>query len=261
MKITFLGVGSAFSRKHGNSNLLIEHEAIKLLLDCSRLGLLSLNEYGLSLREITHILITHLHADHIGGLEEVALISKFVHRRKVTLLTTETLLKRLWEHSMSGGLEYIEQNPGDSTPQTLEDFFLPESLTLPHWQFIAPNCPLRVRLHPTQHVQGMESYGVELEEYPAGGAKRIFVSGDTKFRAPIIHQAVQSCALVFHDCQLFNSGKTNDLGVHASYSQLLTLPPEIRKHLWLYHYGDTPLPDARADGFAGFVTMRQTFTL
>jgi hypothetical protein len=29
--------------------------------------------------------------------------------------------------------------------------------------------------------------------------------------------------------------------------------------MWLYHYQDGPLPDAKADGFAGFVNQGQTF--
>ncbi len=68
MKVTFLGAGSAFSRKHGNSNLLIESGGIKLLIDCSRFCPPTLEEYGLSSSDITHIFISHLHADHIGGL-------------------------------------------------------------------------------------------------------------------------------------------------------------------------------------------------
>lgn len=73
--------------------------------------------------------------------------------------------------------------------------------------------------------------------------------------------AHQSCSLIFHDCQLFETGDNNRLGVHASYQQLKQLPDDIRRKMWLYHYGDTPLPNASKDGFAGFVTGFQSFTL
>ena len=37
---------------------------------------------------------------------------------------------------------------------------------------------------------------------------------------------------MFHDTQLYSGG------VHASYEELMTLPDEVRKKMYLYHYGD-----------------------
>ena len=68
----------------------------------------------------------------------------------------------------------------------------------------------------------------------------------------MIEYAVANCRHVFHDCSLVDVGPQNSLGVHTSYSQLVKLPPKLRKKLLLYHYGDEPMPDAIADGFAGF---------
>jgi ribonuclease BN (tRNA processing enzyme) len=262
MKVTFLGVGSAFSRKNGNSNVLVESGNIKLLIDCSRYCPLSLEEYGLSLKDITHIFVTHLHADHISGLEEMAIMTKFVYKQKLTILSTDSLLNLLWEKSMCGGLEYIEQTPGDLTPRTLSDFFILEPVEAQKWNTIGQDSELCIYLHPTNHVKGLESYGLEVvEEYAGGREKRFFFSGDTKFDKDLITHGIQLNSHVFHDCQLFDTGKDNSLAVHASYPQLIRrLPVEMRKHLWLYHYGDTTLPDAESDGFAGFVKKLQSFT-
>jgi hypothetical protein len=38
--------------------------------------------------------------------------------------------------------------------------------------------------------------------------------------------------VMFHDTQLYSGG------VHASYEELMTLPDEVRKKMYLYHYGD-----------------------
>lgn len=260
MKVTFLGVGSAFSRKNAKSNLLIESSDIKLLIDCAYSSPCSLEKCGLSLKDITHILVTHLHADHINGLEEFALMMKFVYKQKLRLLATDSLLDRLWNHSMCGALEYIEQMPGVETPQTLSDFFTLEPIEAQKWLVIEENPGFRIYLHPTDHVKGMESYGLEIEENPGGREKRFLFSGDTKFNKNLILHGFQACSCIFHDCQLFDSGKSNHQGVHASYQQLLQLPAEIRSQMWLYHYGDTQLPDAKSDGFAGFITGLQTFT-
>lgn len=262
MKVTFLGVGSAFSRKYGNSNVLVESGTIKLLIDCPRSCPPALEEYGVAFKEITHILVTHLHADHISGLEEMAIMAKFVYKHTLVLLSTDSLLSRLWEKSLSGGLEYIEQTPGELRRQTLRDFFSLAPIDAQTWTMIGSDSDLRLYLHPTDHVKGLESYGLEVEEVPGGRAKRFFFSGDTKFDRDLITQGIQSSAYVFHDCQLFDTGPDNSLAVHASYPQLMrNLPVELRQHLWLYHYGDTVLPEAERDGFAGFVPRLQSFTL
>jgi len=260
MKVTFLGVGSAFSKENAKSNFLIESGEIKLLIDCACSSPPSLRKYGLSLKDITHVLVTHLHADHINSLEEIAFMTRFVYKQKPILFATDSLLDRLWNCSLRGGLEYVEETPGVESPQTLSDFFVLEPLEVQKWFTIGADPGLRMYLHPTDHVKGMESYGLEVEENPGGREKRFLFSGDTKFNNDLIMHGVQSCSQLFHDCQLFDSGENNHLGVHASYQQLLRLPAEIRSQMWLYHYGDTQLPDAKSDGFAGFITGLQSFT-
>ncbi len=260
MKVTFLGVGSAFSRKNASSNLLIESGNIKLLIDCGRSGPPALEEYGLSLKDVTHVFITHLHADHVGGMEELAFMTRLVYKKKVMLLSTDSLLNRFWNCSLSGGLEYVELTPGEAISQTLNDYFALEPVAAQQWVTVGDNSGLRMYLHPTNHVKGMESYGLEIEERPGGKEKRFFFSGDTKFDRAFIMHGYQSCSCIFHDCQIFDAGENNRLGVHTSYNQLLQLPPEVRRHIWLYHYGDISLPDAKGDGFLGFLTRQQSFT-
>ena len=65
----------------------------------------------------------------------------------------------------------------------------------------------------------------------------------------------QSSDIIFHDCETapFRSG------VHANFLDLKTLPPEVKRKMHLYHYQDIKLPDAIAEGFAGFVERGQTF--
>jgi ribonuclease BN (tRNA processing enzyme) len=227
-------------------------------VDCSLVCSASLREYGLSLQDITHIFITHLHADHITGLEEIAFKTRLVYHTRPILLSTESLLKRLWNYSLRGGLEYVEMIPREETPQTLEDFFDVQPLPSQEWVTIGPDPGLNLCLHPTDHVKGMESYGLTVEEPPGGREKRFLLSGDTKFDAALIAKGSETTSLIFHDCQLIDSGKNNGKGVHASYQQLQQIDPVIRRRMWLYHYGDTELPDAAGDGFAGFINLLQS---
>ncbi len=259
MKITFMGVGSAFSRKNATSSILVESGAIKLLVDCGNPIPNSVEACGLSLSDITHIFITHLHADHIGGLEQMALMCRLFHNYRPKLLSTSTLLKRLWNCSLRGGLEYVEATPGDETPQSLDSYFDPIVLEPQQWISLEDEEPLQIWLHHSNHVKGLEAYSVELCEDPSLETRRILFTSDTRFNEPLIRYGVEACTYMFHDCQLFDSGENNHLGVHTSYNQLLGLPADIRQHLWLYHYGDSPLPNAKADGFSGFVEHFQTF--
>ena len=62
---------------------------------------------------------------------------------------------------------------------------------------------------------------------------QVFFSGDTRFDASLFnHLPVDLCEMSFHDVQLFNPGT-----VHASYDELKMLPDNIKKKMYLYHYG------------------------
>ena len=55
------------------------------------------------------------------------------------------------------------------------------------------------------------------------------------------------------DCQ-------NRVGrLRRMFSELDTLPAEIKKKMWLYHYQPGHLPDAKEHGFQGFVKKGQVF--
>ncbi|MBF0350081.1 MAG: ribonuclease Z [SAR324 cluster bacterium] len=257
MKITFLGVGSAFSKINANSNLLVESGNINMLVDCGHTASASLIQHGRSIADISNIFITHLHADHIGGLEEFAFMTRLVFKKSVQVMGTSSILHRLWNHSLKGGLEFIELTPDDVTPQVMEDFFTPRSLPHSQWIKLDDSSPLEMYLHPTNHVKLMESYAVELRE----GDKHVLYTSDTRFDRPLLEKCIDRCTYIFHDCQLFDMGGNNDLGVHTSYNQLRSLPGDMRKKMWLYHYGDEPRPEAENEGFAGFVSQLQTFDL
>ena len=261
MKVTFLGVGSTLSQKNANSNLLVEQGDVKLCIDCGRSAFASVEQYGLSLKDMTHVLITHLRADKVSGLEEIAFMTKFVFKFKIKLLGTATILERLWQYCLKGGLEYIEETPGNLRAHFLNDYF--EVLEVPpsQWFSVDETSSLACYLHPTDHIKGMESYGVEVREGKSNDEKRFFFTGDTKFNPDLIAAKVAQNSHIFHDCQILDHGEQNALQWHATYNQLRHMPLALKKKIWLYHYEDAPRPNAREDGFAGFVQHLQSFNL
>lgn len=78
---------------------------------------------------------------------------------------------------------------------------------------------------------------------------------DTQFSPEQIKNFYDMADLIFHDCE---TGEFES-GVHAHYNQLKTLPEKFTKKMWLYHYQDGELPDAKADRFLGFVKIGQVF--
>src|SRR3982751_6023894 len=100
MKLTFIGTGSAFTVGHHNyqSNMFLETQGDRLMIDCGSDARLALHDLGLSYQDIGSVYISHLHADHSGGLEWLAFSRKFdPNCLKPHLYIQEALSDILWE--------------------------------------------------------------------------------------------------------------------------------------------------------------------
>lgn len=252
MKLLFLGTGSAFT-VDGNfqSNmLLIANSGHNFLIDCGTDIRLSLIEQGFTYRHIHSVYVSHLHADHIGGLEWLAFTTKFdPHCRKATLYAADTVLKDLWNKCLKGGLSTLEGINADITtyfgvvPIEPNGFFTWEEATF----------YLVQTLHAISGYTIIPSYGLLL----IYKGKTIFITTDTQYTPAYFNVIYEKADLIFHDCE------TSPIksGVHAHYSELVALDEKIKKKMWLYHYNEGALPDSTAAGFAGFVTKGQLFDL
>ena len=71
LTLFFIGIGSAFTKAYYQTNLLIIKGEDHLMIDCGTKTPQALHELGVNIWDIRNFFITHSHADHIGGLEEV----------------------------------------------------------------------------------------------------------------------------------------------------------------------------------------------
>ena len=265
MKIKFIGVGSAFTTpEYYQSNMLITASSGKhLLLDCGSDIRFSLNESGhpsggaLSGEEasaggIDAIYISHLHSDHIGGMEWMAFKSYFgMDPEKPKLFMEEGLMHEMWNSSLKGGLGCIE-----GKCMHLTDYFECRPVDRGRafeWEGI------RFALVGMRHVMtGYKnhcSYGLLMREEERKEEEAVFITTDTQFDPEVIRELSKKTLAIFHDCETSPFKSV----VHAHYDDLRTLPEEVRRKMWLYHYQPHPGNDPKADGFSGFVKKGQEF--
>jgi mRNA degradation ribonuclease J1/J2 len=237
LSLFFLGVGSAFSKRHYQNNLLIIKGDDHLLVDCGTKTPQALFELGRSVADIRTLLITHSHADHIGGLEEVMLIGRYVTRRKPSIVINPTYQNLLWDMSLRGGSAYNEEHGGNIL--TFGDMW---NIIRPRWLGSYPRethevdvGSINLKIFRTMHIpeqpdswqSSFWSCGLIIDD-------RVMFTSDTRFDPELIESfsAGFDFETIFHDCQFFTGG------VHAGLDELAALPPEIKAKTLLMHYGD-----------------------
>jgi len=262
LSLTFIGSGSAFSKRFFQTNLLIVKGATHLLVDCGSRAPEALHKLGRSVTELENVLITHSHADHIGGLEEVMLMNRYAAKRKPNIVITKEYQVLLWENSLKGGGAFNECRAGKYL--NFEDFWKPIRPKPvpgdPRLCVVTVGGDLKLKLFRTMHIpdsaKGWQdsalSYGLIIDD-------RVLFSSDTRFDPGMIlgFDAQYHFERIFHDCQTFTGG------VHASMDELGTLPEAVKKRMYLVHYPDAAADDRqkpRDMGFAGFVKQWKEYS-
>jgi ribonuclease BN (tRNA processing enzyme) len=223
LQIQMLGTGSAFAKTFYNTSALIRSNEMNILIDCGSTTPKSLHDINMQPDQIDGIIISHIHADHVGGLEEIAFRLLYEFKKKKTkLFLTKSIAAILWENTLKGGM----YNPADGY-SNLEDYFevilLEENVQVEIFQ------GLTIEFIATLHIPHKPNYSLFINH-------RTFYSADARFNEELLIQEVvdkRNCHTILHDCQLGGQGF-----IHATLEELLTLPDHIQKRIYLMHYSD-----------------------
>ena len=253
LSIFFLGVGSAFSKRHYQNNILVIKGDDHVLVDCGTKAPQALYELGRSVADVKTLLITHSHADHIGGLEEVMLVGRYVVREKPTIVINPTYQNLLWDMSLRGGSAYNEEHGGNVL--TFGDMW---NIIRPRWLSSYPRethevdiGSINFKMFRTMHIpeqpdswqSSFWSCGLVIDD-------RIMFTSDTRYDPDLIKSFSKmfDFEAIFHDCQFFTGG------VHAGIDEIAQFPKTIKKKMYLMHYGDNwedQIEKVDSSGFAG----------
>lgn len=259
LEVFFLGVGSAFALKNFQTNLLIVKGDQHVVVDFGMTAPRALKELaGLHVTDLNTFLITHSHADHIGGLECAGLMNRFVgqpfmKKEKLRMIITEAYQQTLWDRSLRGGMEWNEENIEAQRPLAFADFFDP---IRPTWKKQQPRevyeinvGGIKIEMFRTKHIPdtapdwqaSFPSVGLYLDD-------RIFISMDTRFDPELIEEYAHRSEVMFHDVQFFPTG------VHAPLADLKGLPSDVKAKMFLMHYSDD-WEKQDINDFAGWTTQ------
>ena len=249
-----VGCGAAFSKQLFQNNWLIVKGNDHVMVDCGTRTPKALSELGRSVSDITTWLITHSHADHIGGLEEVMLFGRYVSKQKPAVIITEEYQQMLWEESLRGGAAHNERI--DGRVLAFEDF----------WKIIRPELQqgypretheiqvgsINLKLFRTNHYpQQADTW--EESAYSVGLVidDRILFTGDTQSDPALVFDFEKRFTFeyIFHDVQFFPGG------IHCNLDALEEFSQEITSKMFLMHYPDNYRQFRKRVNkrFAGFV--------
>lgn len=240
-RLIALGTGDSEALDYRNSGFLLETaDGERMLIDCGHTIKHALRDVvSLSLPDIDAIYITHVHGDHVFGLERVGFESRYVYDKRVRLYLEPELPAPLWTNCLKGCM-------GDSSSghNTLQDFF--------DVVMVKERClnrsGLEMKTFPTNHTAGKPSFGLIFND-------RLIYTADTNPLDWIAND--RSDRMIIHDCSLAEYHPA-----HATVPEMLEkYPSSVRKRLYAMHYGDDmELHRQRLESaFAGVVMQGQVF--
>lgn len=183
IEVCFLGTGGSFAtEERDNTSFLISSEETLALIDCPGSIIQKIRKFNFDPRDITSILVTHIHPDHIYGLPsfvhslmlDECIVRLFGSEETVNFCKKLLDLFHLRDKKIKARIKFISLIPGES-------FELGSSLYCN--SFKVPHSPSSLAYH----------FHFEKEK------KELVYSGDTPCN-PFLFQEAAGKDYLIHDC-------------------------------------------------------------
>jgi ribonuclease BN (tRNA processing enzyme) len=224
-EVVVLGVGDTFSEKHHSTALLLACDGLRVAIDCPDMYRSVLRDAAersgrpLAIADVDHVLITHVHGDHMNGLEGYAFYKHFVEGKRVNLIASPEVRAVIWDERLKAPMSALWDG-SKFREMGFDSYFDHVPLD---WTSPTTVGPFRIKARRTIHHVPTSALLVE------AGGRTLGYSSDTAFDPELI-DFLAPADLIIHE--------TNFGPAHTPYAALAGLPPELRARMRLIHYSD-----------------------
>lgn len=227
MKLIPLGVGGAFTERFYHNNYIAEIGSMKLLIDAGTTLRESMKKAGYAYIDLDAVWISHLHFDHVGGLEELVMqrFWQFKDGEHTPIMTPIFVHQKVYLQ-----LRKLLSAALDNQGRTVDDFC---KFTVVKDQEVIDFAGVELEIFDTSnsHAKGLVSSGLFIK----GPLGNVLFPSDVKDlrKADLLRFVNDETLAIFQDTSFtFN-------GVHAQFKDVLSYYPKERRHLiYAMHYND-----------------------
>lgn len=220
-RIIILGSASAVPTEgHENTHILVETGKQKILIDCPGNPVVRLNQAGVDTKEITGIILTHFHPDHVSGFA-LLLMSMWLLGRKAPIKV----------YGLDSTVEKAEKMMELFDWRQWPNFFPVDFVVVPNEEFsmVIDSDDLKIFASPVKHL--VPTIGLRLEFMQS--KKVVTYSCDTE-PSQVVRRLAQGSDVLIHESTGASEGHTSPeqageiaLQANAAALYLIHYPPQL----------------------------------